>query len=253
MSVHFQYLHSLLLTSLAVLSEDLPELELHQLQCLPQWVAVQNATIPPSPPPSPLSSGMGDDNIGGGEAAPASSAFEGTQSVMPGGDIPRLRPRKPVVIIDSTTSSSDSSIMEDEQRQPSERISSANVSSAPGVYYFTALQSALPHTLAVRRTVRMQCTPLRALEHSSSSSDDDAPLLKARVSSQKHAIKKEKQKRATVSNKRRIETAAIEGLHDLLLHPLLLCSPLPLPSTCSLFQVYTSCCCLRCFVLLLPA
>jgi hypothetical protein len=76
---------------------------------------------------------MGDDNIGGGEAAPVSSAFKGTQSVMPGGDILRLRPRKPVVIIDSTTSSSDSSMKEDVQRQPSEGISSANISCAPGV------------------------------------------------------------------------------------------------------------------------
>ncbi len=116
----------LLLTSIAVLPEDLSELELRQLQCLPQWVAVQNATIPPSPPQSPLSSGMGDDNIGGGEAAPVSS-------VMPGGDIPRLRPRKQVVIVQSTTSSSDSSAKEDVQRQPSEGTSYENVFSAPGV------------------------------------------------------------------------------------------------------------------------
>ena len=121
------------------------------------------------------------------------------------------------------------------------------------VIIYCVAQSALPHTLAVRRTVRMQCTPLRAFEHSSSSSDDDAPLLKVRVSSQKHAIKKEKQKRVTAANKRRTETAAFEGWHDLLLHPLLLCSPLLLPSPCPLFQVYTSCCCLRFFVLLLPA
>jgi hypothetical protein len=76
---------------------------------------------------------MGDDNIGGGEAAPVSSAFKGTQSVMPGGDIPRLRPRKQVVIIQSTTSSSDSSAKEDVQRQPSEGTSYENVFSAPGV------------------------------------------------------------------------------------------------------------------------
>jgi hypothetical protein len=61
----------------------------------------------------------------------------------------------------------------------------------------------------------MQCTPLRAFDHSSSSSDDDAPLLKTRISSQKNAIKKEKHKRATTANKKRIENAAIEGLHDL--------------------------------------
>jgi hypothetical protein len=70
---------------------------------------------------------VADDHVGGGEAAHITSALKGS-----GDDALRLRPRKQVVIIDTTTSGSDSSVKEDVLRQPSEGISSANISSAPG-------------------------------------------------------------------------------------------------------------------------